>query len=53
MIIALIYIPGGVTIVSKRKEVDLARGILQLEQEELLWNRKMLMDIWVTRIIVI
>ena len=30
--------------VSKQKQVDLARGILQLEQEVLQWNRKQLMD---------
>ena len=29
---------------SKQKQVDMARGILQLEQEVLLWNRKQLLD---------
>ena len=28
----------------KRKQVDMARGILELEQKELMWNRRMLRD---------
>lgn len=27
-----------------QKEIDMAQGIFELEMEELLWNRKMLMD---------
>ena len=27
-----------------QKQVDMARGILELEENELMWNRKMLMD---------
>ncbi len=30
--------------VSRKKQVDMTRGVLQLEQEHLLWNRKMLRD---------
>ena len=41
-------IPTGViTLASKKQQqkiVDMSRGILQLEMENLLWNRKMLMD---------
>jgi len=47
MIIAHISNTGGETIVTKRQEqkrVDMARGILRLEQDELLWTRKMLLD---------
>ena len=38
---------GVITLASKKQQqkiVDMSRGILQLEMENLLWNRKMLMD---------
>ena len=38
---------GVITLASKKQQqkiVDMSRGILQLEMENLLWNRKMLVD---------